>query len=386
MNIDDIKTVAMIGAGDMGHGIAEVALLAGYRVNLYDIEDAFVERGKGRIFASLDKLVDKGKVPAELDSTIRESLLNTTSDLAEAVSSADLVIEAIPEVMDLKKRVFADLDKTAPPHALIASNTSTMSISEIAESTGRPDKVLGLHFFNPAVLMRLVEVIRAAKTSDETMGTGMAFVDKIRKLPVFVKKDAPGFIANRVNQAPAVLNLAIVERGEAAPEELDAFHRSLGAAMGPCELTDYVGIDVAVNVANYFADKLGEDYGPPPHLVEMMERGDLGKKTGKGYFEWPDGARPEIDLSRPARNVSPLAPFMVQINEATKLIEEGVVDSLNDVDLALRNASGMPIGPISFGRQFSRLDLIDNLEMLAERYDKPLFRPSRRVREGGHKF
>jgi enoyl-CoA hydratase/3-hydroxyacyl-CoA dehydrogenase len=386
MNIDDIKTVAVIGAGDMGHGIAEVALLAGYRVNLYDIQDAFVERGKGRIFASLDKLVEKGKVPAELDTAIREKLLRTTADLAEAVASADLVIEAIPEVMDLKKRVFAELERTAPPRALFASNTSTMSISEIAESTGRPDKVLGLHYFNPAVLMRLVEVIRAAKTSDETMAIGMAFVAKTRKLPVYVKKDAPGFIANRVNQAPAVLNMAIVERGEAAPEGLDAFHRNLGAAMGPCELTDYVGIDIAVNVANYFAEKLGHDYGPPPHLVRMMERGDLGKKTGKGYFEWPDGARPEIDLSKAAKNLSPLWPFMVQINEATKLIEEGVVDSLNDVDLALLNSSGVPIGPISFGRQFSRLDLIDNLEMLAERYDKPLFRPTRRVREGGHKF
>lgn len=386
MNIDDIKTVAMIGAGDMGHGIAEVALLAGYRVNLYDIEDAVVERGKGRIFASLDKLLEKGKVPAELDTAIRGKLLRTTSDLTEAVSGADLVIEAVPEVMDLKKRVFANLDRIAPPHALIASNTSTMSISEIAEATGRPDKVLGLHYFNPAVMLPLVEVIRADKTAEETMAVGMAFVEKIRKLPIWVKKDAPGFIVNRVNQAPAVLNLIIVERGEAGPEELDAFHRTLGAAMGPCELIDFVGIDVAVNVANYFAEKLGADYGPPPHLIEMLERGDLGKKTGKGYFEWRDGARPEIDLSKASRNVSPLWAFMVQINEATKLIEEGVVDSLNDVDLALLKSSAMPIGPIGFGRQFSRLDLIDNLEMLAERYDKPLFRPTRRVREGGHKF
>jgi enoyl-CoA hydratase/3-hydroxyacyl-CoA dehydrogenase len=386
MNIDDIKCVAVIGAGDMGHGIAEVALLAGQRVNLYDVKEEFVARGRERIFASLDKLVEKGKVPTELDAAIRGSLLTTSVDLGEAVADADLVIEAIPEVMDLKKQVFAELDRAAPPHALLASNTSTMSISEIAQATGRPDKVLGLHYFNPAVLMRLVEVIRADKTSDETMQIGMDFAAKQKKIGVFVKKDAPGFIANRVNQAPAVLVGEIVERGEIEPEALDAFARRMGAAMGPCELTDYVGIDVAVNVSRYFAEKLGPDYGPAPHLVEMLERGDLGKKTGKGYFEWPDGGRPEIDLSKATRKFNFLWPVFVQINEATKLIQEGVVDTLNDVDLALINSTGNPIGPITLGRQISRLDLIDNLEFLAARYDKAIFKPTRRVLEGGHKF
>jgi enoyl-CoA hydratase/3-hydroxyacyl-CoA dehydrogenase len=386
MNIDDITTVAMIGAGDMGHGIAEVALLAGYNVNLYDIKDEFVDRGKERIFDSLDKLKEKGKVKAEHDEMIRGQLLHTTTDLAVAVGNADLVIEAIPELMDLKKKVFAEIDRHAPKHALLASNTSTMKISEIAEATGRPDKVLGLHYFNPAVLMRLVEVIRAEKTSDETMKIGMAFVEKNKKLPVYVKKDAPGFIANRVNAAPGVLIGAILERGEIEPEPLDAFMRLMGSAMGPCELTDYVGVDVAVNASRYFEETLGTDYGPAPHLVKMVEEGNLGKKTGRGYFEWPGGERPKIDLSKATDKFNFFWPIFVQINEATKLIQEGVVDSLNDVDLALVNSSGVPMGPISIGRQISRLDLIDNLEVLAAKYDKSLFKPTRRVLEGGHKF
>jgi enoyl-CoA hydratase/3-hydroxyacyl-CoA dehydrogenase len=386
MNINDIKTVAMIGAGDMGHGIAEVALLAGYQVNLYDIKDEFVETGRERIFASLDLLTSKGKIPAELDAAIRGKLLKTTTDLEEAVGNADLVIEAIPEFMDLKKKVFAEIDKAAPAHALLASNTSTMSISEIATATNRPDKVLGLHYFNPAVLMRLVEVIRAEKTSDETMQSGMEYAKRQKKIGVYVKKDAPGFIANRVNQAAGVLLGEIVERGEIEPEALDAFVRMTGAAMGPCELIDYVGVDVAVNASRYFEQTLGPDYGPAPHMVKMVEDGLLGKKTGQGYFTWVDGKRPEIDFSKATNRFNFLWPYFLQINEATKLIQEGVVDTLDEVELAIVNSSGSPMGPISIGRSISKLDLIDGLEMLAKRYDKPLFKPSKRVLAGGHKF
>jgi enoyl-CoA hydratase/3-hydroxyacyl-CoA dehydrogenase len=386
MNINDIKTVAMIGAGDMGHGIAEVALLAGYRVNLYDLKEDFVEKGKRRIFESLHLLLSKGRIPAELNDAIRGQLLSTTTDLATAVGEADLVIEAIPEVMSLKKQVFAEIDKLAPAHTLLASNTSTMSITEIAGATNRPDKVFGLHYFNPAVLMRLVEVIRAEKTSDETMQIGMDFAAKEKKVAVYVKKDRPGFIANRVNQAPAVLISEILERGEIEPEALDAFVRMMGSAMGPCELTDYVGVDVAVNVSKYFAETLGPDYGPPAHLLKMVEEGNLGKKTGKGYFEWPNGERPKIDFSKATRKFNFLWTVYVQINEATKLIQEGVVDTLEEVDLAMVNSSGAPFGPISLGRQVSKLDLIDNLEYLAKRYNKPMFKPTKRVLAGGHKY
>jgi len=383
MTINDVKTVSVIGAGDMGHGIAEVALLAGYIVRLYDIKDEFVERGKSRILESVEKLASKGKVATELLEVIKSSLLNTTVDLSEAVHDADLVIEAVPEIMDLKKKVFADLDAAAPKRALLASNTSTMSITQLASVTNRPEKVLGLHYFNPAVLMRLVEVIRAEKTSDETIQIGLDFVGKNKKVPVLVRKDTPGFIANRVNAAPQVLVNEILERGEIQPEELDASVRLMGAPMGPCELMDYVGIDVCVHGSRYYEDNLHPDFAPPSHLVKMMEKGNLGKKTGKGYFDWSHG-RPNIDTSKATSKYNPFHGICVQINEATKLVDQGVC-TINDVDLALVNSSGNPVGPMSVGRQISKFDLIDILEQLAARYEKEIFKPTQRVRDGGYK-
>lgn len=383
MSGDDIRNVSVIGAGDMGHGIAEVALLAGVPVCLYDITPEAVERGRARIFESAAKLAEKGKLPSGLHDAIRTTLLTTSTDLERAVASADLVIEAIPELLPLKKKVFADLDAATPPHALLASNTSTMRISDIAAATRRPDKVLGLHFFNPAVLMRLVEVIRGDATSADTIARSMAFVQKVRKLPVVVRKDTPGFIANRVNQAPAVLLGLMLERGEVTPEGLDGAMRLVGSAMGPCELTDFVGIDVAVHASRYFAEALDPEYGPAPHLVKMYEEGKLGKKSGQGYFDWSQG-RPAIDLRQAARSFTPLHPIALQINEATKLVEDGVC-SIAEVDLALVNSSGNPVGPMSFGRMISRWDLTDLLEGLADKYHRTIFRPTQKVRDGGHK-
>ncbi len=383
MNIDQVKNITVVGAGDMGHGIAELALLAGYHVVLYDIDDAAVEKGRGRILESVEKLAEKGKAPAEAPELIKTKLLKTSTDLQQAASNADLVIEAAPEVLKLKKEIFSKLDEFAPPAALLASNTSTMSITQIADCTKRPSQVLGLHFFNPAVLMRLVEVIRADETSDDAIAAGMALSKKMGKVPVHVRKDTPGFISNRVNQAPVVLVQEIIERGEIEPEALDAFMRSIGSPMGPCELTDFVGVDVMVHVGNYFAETLHPDYGPAPHLLKMVEQGNLGKKTGKGYFDWSKG-RPEIDLKKATKRFSPLWMIFVQINEATKLIEQGVC-SVNDVDLAMINSTGNPTGPMSVGRQISHWDLTDQLQRLAAKYNKSIFEPTARVKEGGYK-
>ncbi len=383
MNIDQVKNITVVGAGDMGHGIAEVALLAGYPVTLYDINDAAVEKGSGRIIESVQKLAEKGKVPADAPEQIKSKLLKTTTDLQEAASKADLVIEAAPEILDLKKDIFGKLDEYAPESALLASNTSTMSVTQIADCTKRPSQVLGLHFFNPAVLMRLVEVIRADETSDDAIAAGMAFSKKLGKVPVHVRKDTPGFISNRVNQAAVVLVQEMVERGEVEPEGIDAFMRSIGSPMGPCELADFVGHDVMVNVCRYFAETLHPEYGPAPHLVKMVEEGNLGKKTGKGYFDWSKG-RPEIDLKKATKKFSPLWMVFVQINEATKLVEQGVC-SVADVDLAMVNSTGNPVGPMSVGRQISKWDLIDQLQWLAARYEKSIFEPTERIKEGGYK-
>jgi len=383
MNIDDIKTVAVLGAGDMGHGIAEVALITGYRVNLYDIKQEFVEKGQRRIMESLDKLASKGRVPTEHVEKIRDELLKTTTDLSDAVKDADLVIEAAPEVLDLKRKIFAEIDKAAPAHAMLASNTSTMSITEIAKATGRPEKVLGMHYFNPAVIMKLVEVIRGEQTSDETIDVAHEYVQKIGKAPVIVKKDVPGFIVNRVNAPAGVLVTAIIESGEIEPEALDAFVRSLGAPMGPCELQDYVGIDISVNGAKYYTETIHPDFAPPPHLLKMLEEGNLGKKTGTGYFDWSQG-RPTIDLSKATDKFDPMDTIAVQINEACKLIEMGVC-SAEDVDLALTNSGGNPMGPMAVAANIEPADLVKRLEGLAEKYSKEIFKPAKMIIDGTYR-
>lgn len=383
MDIDDIRTVAVVGAGDMGHGIAEVALITGYKVNLYDIKQEFLDKGRQRIMESLDKLALKGRVPVEHVEKIRDELLTTATDLSDAVKDADLAIEAAPEELDLKKKIFAEMDKGAPAHAMLASNTSTMSITEIGNATGRPEKVLGMHYFNPAVIMKLVEVIRGEETSDETIEAAHAYVRKIGKVPVIVKKDVPGFIANRVNAPAGVLINAIIGSGEIEPEALDAFVRSLGAPMGPCELQDYVGIDISVNGAKYYAQTVHPDFAPSPHLLKMVEEGDLGKKTGKGYFDWSQG-RPAIDLSKATDKFDPMDTIAVQVNEACKLIEMGVC-SAEDVDVALINSSGNPMGPMAVARNFAPADLAKRLEGLAEKYGKEIFKPAKMILDGTYR-
>ncbi len=383
MTVDDIKTVAVIGAGDMGHGIAEVALIAGYTVVLRDVKQEFVDRGVERIDASLQKLVSKGRVPQESYDKIKGGLIRPCVDLKEAVQEADLVIEAIPEILDLKKEVFGEMDQSAPEHTLLASNTSTMSITEIAKATNRPEKVLGLHYFNPAVLMKLVEVIRGEKTSDETMQVAFDFCLKNNKVPVRVEKDVPGFIVNRVQAPASVLLGAIVDEGLAQPEEIDAVLKGLGMPMGPFEITDFTGVDIGYHASQYFADSVHPDFAPPRVVKEKMDAGDLGKKTGKGFYDWSQG-RPQIDMSKTTDQIDPVDLTAVQINEATKLIEMGVC-SAEDVDTAILNGTGNVVGYMAVAQGMDPADLTQRLDALAERFNKEIFRPTQMIREGTYK-
>ncbi len=356
MNVADIKNVAVIGAGDMGHGIAEVALMAGYTVYLRDINQEFVDRGVARIRESLTKLVSKGKVTAEQEKKINAELL--------------------------KKETFAAIDAAAKPHTLMASNTSTMKITEIGSLTKRPEKVLGLHYFNPAVLMRLVEVIRGAKTSDETMQVAFDFVLKNGKVPVRVEKDVPGFIVNRVQAPSGVLLSCIINEGIAQPEEVDALLRKLGMPMGPFELMDYTGLDISYHGRQYYAQTIHPDFAPGKAIEEKVKAGELGKKTGKGFFDWSKG-RPEIDLSKATDKLDPFDLIVVQINEATKLIEMGVC-SAEDVDTAIVNGTGN-IGPMSVAKGQKPAELTKRLEGLAKRFNKEIFKPTKMIREGRYR-
>jgi len=383
MKTEDLKTIAVVGAGDMGHGIAEVALMAGYKVYLQDITQEFVDRGVNRIHESLDKLVSKEKVTAEHHELIKSALLIPELDISKAVKEADMAIEAIPEVMEIKKETFKVMDKAAPPHCLLASNTSTMSITEIATATNRPDKVLGLHYFNPPVLMALVEVIRGEKTSDETMDLGYEFVSKNNKVPVRVEKDVVGFIVNRIQAPAGVLLNAWLDEKAVEPEEYDALMRKLGMPMGPYELMDYTGLDINYHGNIYFAEAVHPDFAPGKTLTALVEAGKHGKKTGQGLFDWSKG-RPEIDLSKATDKVDPMDMVAVNANEATKLIEWGVC-SAEDADTAVVNASGNVMGYLAMVKDIEPEDLTKRLEGLAEKYNKEIFKPTQMIKDGKYR-
>jgi enoyl-CoA hydratase/3-hydroxyacyl-CoA dehydrogenase len=380
MRVEDIKKVSVIGAGQMGSGIAEVVLLAGYRTSLRDISSDLVERGVTLINESLVKLINKKQISEMQYSRITKELLHTTVDLKEALRDSDFIIEAVPEDLNLKKQVFQDLDRLSPRRAIMATNTSTMSITEISLVTERPEKVFGLHFFNPAVLMKLVEVIKGDFTSEKTMRVAYKFCIKINKVPVRVEKDIPGFIVNRVQAPSGALLGAIVDRGIATPEEIDALMRKLGKPMGPFELLDFTGIDVSHNARNYFAKAVSPDLAPFNLMKAKVKAGEYGKKTGRGFYDWSKG-RPEIDMSKATDKVDPKDILAVQINEATKLIEWGAATA-QDIDKAIVNGTGNKKGPMEEAKQFSPDDLTARLERLSKEFKKKIFEPTTMIREG----
>ncbi|TRZ95774.1 MAG: 3-hydroxyacyl-CoA dehydrogenase [Dehalococcoidia bacterium] len=380
MKAEDVKKIVVMGAGDMGHGIAEVALLNGYKVAMRDIEQRFVDKGLQRIEESMAKLVEKQKISEENKKAMLGNI-EIFVDVGEAVKDADFVIEAAPEVMDIKKAVFQELDKLAPEHAVLATNTSNMSITGIASITKRPEKVVGMHFFNPAVLMKLVEIIRGDKTSDETMQVAYDVAAKMNKAPVMVEKDSPGFIYNRVQAPTSIFFGAILDRGIATPEEIDAKMRQMGMPMGPYELMDYVGLDVAYHSCLYFAETVSPDYKPTKWLKEKVDAGTLGKKTGKGIFDWSKG-RPAIDLAKAKEDFDINDLIAIQVNEATKLLEEGVAKSPDDIDKAMVNGGGSAFGPFQLAKGIGYDKLAEKCEGLAKKFDTDVFKPTETLKKG----
>jgi 3-hydroxybutyryl-CoA dehydrogenase len=283
----EIKTIGILGAGAMGNGIAQIAAQAGYNVIMRDIEDRFVQGGLKNIDKFLSKSVEKGKMAADQKDAIMGRIKGTT-DMGE-MKNADLVIEVIIEVMDVKKKAFAELDTITRPDVILASNTSSMSITEIAAATKRPDRVVGMHFFNPVPLMKLVEVIRGISTSDETTATILDITKKLGKEPVEVKVDVPGFLANRLMIAVAIEAIKLYEQGIASKEDIDkAAKLGLNYPMGPFELMDLTGIDINYHVMDYFYKELPKEnkWDPPLFIKNMVRAGLLGRKTGKGWYDY----------------------------------------------------------------------------------------------------
>jgi 3-hydroxybutyryl-CoA dehydrogenase len=283
----EIRTVAVIGAGIMGRGIAHVAALGGYRTILEDILPASLRRAESEIRGNLDKAIELGKV-AKADADAAFARLEYASTVEGAAREADLVIEAVPEEMESKIEIFTLLDKICKPHTILASNTSSLSVTEIASVTYRARKVLGMHFFNPVHKMKLLEVVRALETDDETVAA-CAAVGHCMGKEVVVIKEAPGFITSRINAMIGNEAFYMLQEGIASAADIDkALKLGLNHPMGPFELVDLVGLDTRLHILEYLQKSLGEKFRPAPLLVQYVKAGRLGRKTGKGVFEYPE--------------------------------------------------------------------------------------------------
>jgi 3-hydroxybutyryl-CoA dehydrogenase len=281
--------VLVVGAGTMGNGIAQVCAQAGMEVTLTDVAPAVLERGMQNIQRSLAKLVEKGK----LDAAARDATLariTAASDTA-AVASADLVVEAIPERMDLKLALFRDLSARAPAHALLGTNTSSLSVTEIAGAVTDPSRVIGLHFFNPVPVMELLEIVRGLSTSDATLERAQALATAIGKKAIVVK-DFPGFATSRLGVMLGCEAIRMLEQGVASAADIDtAMKLGYRHPMGPLELTDLVGLDVRLAILEHLFREVGEQFRPPVLLRQMVRAGRLGKKSGRGFYDYENGAR-----------------------------------------------------------------------------------------------
>ncbi|MGS2777015.1 3-hydroxyacyl-CoA dehydrogenase family protein [Robertmurraya sp. GLU-23] len=280
------QTIGVVGAGSMGTGIANLAAINGFNVVLRDIEERFLENALNRMSKFMDKSVSRGKLTEEQKQEAL-SRIQTTTQL-EDLRDVDIVIEAVIEDLTLKKEVFSSLDQIVREGVIIATNTSSMSITEIASATTRPERVAGMHFFNPAQIMKLVEVVRGYKTSDETVEELKALSIKLAKEPVEVKKDSPGFIVNRIMLPQFIEAIKLVQEGVASYEDIDkAVKLGLNYPMGPFELQDFAGVDIGYHVMEYFKKEFNNNfYAPPLLLKEIIRAGRYGKKTGAGFYDY----------------------------------------------------------------------------------------------------
>jgi len=290
VTIDQVRKVAVLGAGTMGHGIAQICAMAGFEVAMRDIDDDVVRRGIDRIRGNLDKGVERGKVAAA-DRDAALARIRGTVEVADAVADADVVVEAAPEIMDLKQTLFREIDAAAPARALLATNTSSLSVAGIAAAVANPSRVIGMHFFNPVHIMKLLEIVHHDGNPAAVVDTTRALGDRIGKTPIVVR-DVPGFASSRLGIAIGLEAMRMVEERVASPADIDtAMKLGYGHPMGPLELTDLVGLDIRLHIADYLSEAIGPRFAPPQILRAKVEEGKLGKKTGEGFYRWQDGKR-----------------------------------------------------------------------------------------------
>ncbi|WP_440771086.1 3-hydroxyacyl-CoA dehydrogenase/enoyl-CoA hydratase family protein [Natronorubrum sp. DTA28] len=381
MSLDSIDRVAVLGAGNMGHGITEVTAMAGYDVTMRDIKDEFVEDGYESIAWSLEKLEEKDLIDETADEVL--SRIETTTDLEAAVSDADLVIEAAPENLDLKHDIFSDLEAYCDEETLLATNTSSLPISDIAEAVDTPERVLGLHFFNPPVKMDLVEVIYGQDTSDEAAEAGYEWVESIDKTPIYVRKDVRGFVVNTIVGPFGGEPAFMVSEGEATIREADAtMAHERGYPMGPFELADLTGIDVGYHVRKEGGSPI------PPITEEKVEAEELGQKTGKGFYDYEDGDGADYQPD----DVDDFDWLRVEarmINRAAFLVGEGVATP-EEVDTGVQLGLGFPEGICRRADKIGLDRVLEKLETLYEETGSDRFEPhpylTELVEEAGEGF
>ena len=389
VNISNINTFAIIGAGTMGHEIAQVALMAGFEnVILNDLTIEVINNAANKIESNLEKLETKGLLRQGSTTDLLMKNLNNELNLKKAVSDADFIVEAIPEKMKLKQELFKQLGQYSPKHAILATNTSTMSITKIAANSGRPDKVVGMHFFTPIVVLRLIEVIKGEKTSEETMNTAIAVGKKLpalkgEKYIARIEKESPGFIVNRLIISGGMyfnwlLDYAM-EKGIPI-ENIDADIGSL-QDLGPFAKWDYLGLDIIYNVLKYFEDVLSPDFAPGEVLTNLFNEGNLGRKTGKGIFEWTDDGKLKAIVKEKANLLNMDLFFALQLNEGCKLLEEGIVSGYKVIDDTMFAGMDMP-GPFGPGKR-NYEKWANLLEEFVQKTGKQYFKPCELMKSGG---
>ena len=363
-----VKNITVLGSGVMGHGIAQVSATAGYNVVLRDIKQEFLDKAMEKIKWSLDKLVSKEKISKEEGDSIF-SRITPIVDLKEAVKNAELVIEVVPEIMELKKLVYAELDKVAGPEVIFASNTSTLPITEIANTTSRPEKFIGIHFFNPPQLMKLVEIIPGEKTSQEITDLTQEYVKSVNKQAVLCRKDVPGFIINRLF-IPMVHEACYAQdRTNATLEEIDsAVKFKLGFPMGIFELADFTGMDVIhkATVEMHLRDK--KVINPHPTIEKMFNEKKLGQKSGEGYYKYSDDKYERVSLSEElAEKFNPIQLVANILNNAAWLITNGASD-IEEIEKAAQLGLGLKKPLFETAKEIGIKNIIDELNELAEKH------------------
>ena len=342
---EEVRRITVLGAGVMGHGIAQIAAQAGISVTIRDVEQRFLDSAKTGIEKNLTRLVERGRLKQEDVPSIMGRITMTLS-LSDAVKDADVVVEAVPERMEIKHEVWGEVSKNARPDAVLATNTSSLSITRMAVAVSDPGRFVGMHFFNPPTILKLVEIIPGEKTRPETVALVKGLAERLGKQPVLVGRDAPGFIVNRVlitylNDAAKML-----DRGYTKEQVDAAMQYKGGMPMGPFMLADLIGLDITYNILRVFEDNLGPSYKAAEPIKKLFDEKKLGKKTGEGFYVY---GKPEL-VEDQARGFDPILLLRPFVAEAEKLVAEGIADPAS-VDIAVKLGANMPLGPLELKKR-----------------------------------